>query len=80
MCALAQFARESVLHWESRAQLRQGIRAYGANFPYVVHAVIADVVYITLETLKKFDLPYPELLFGKPYSDIYADHLATRMP
>ena len=39
--------------------------------------VIADIGYITLETLKKFDIPYDELLFGKPYADIYVDDLAV---
>ncbi|CAF4883143.1 unnamed protein product [Rotaria sp. Silwood1] len=41
-----------------------------------VGAVIADIGKITLETLAKFDIPYDELLFGKPYADIYVDDSA----
>ena len=42
-----------------------------------VGAIISDIGYITLETLKKFNIPYHELLFGKPYADIYVDDLAV---
>lgn len=38
--------------------------------------VIKDVSEITLQTLKKFDIPYDELYFGKPYADFYIDDLA----
>ncbi|CAF4224398.1 unnamed protein product, partial [Adineta steineri] len=41
-----------------------------------IGAVIADIGRITLETLAKFDIPYDELLFGKPYADVYVDDLA----
>jgi len=41
-----------------------------------VGAVIADIGQITLETLVKFDIPYDELLFGKPYADVYVDDSA----
>jgi capsule biosynthesis phosphatase len=41
-----------------------------------VGAVIADIGRITLETLTKFDIPYDELIFGKPYADVYIDDAA----
>ncbi|CAF0868787.1 unnamed protein product [Adineta steineri] len=41
-----------------------------------VGAVIADIGKITLETLTKFNIPYDELLFGKPYADVYIDDSA----
>ena len=41
-----------------------------------VGAVIADIGQITLETLTKFNIPFDELLFGKPYADVYVDDSA----
>ncbi|CAF4152367.1 unnamed protein product, partial [Adineta steineri] len=38
-----------------------------------VGRVIADIGRITIETLTKFDIPYDELIFGKPYADVYID-------
>lgn len=38
--------------------------------------VIADIGSITLETIKKFDIPYDEIYFGKPYADFYIDDKA----
>ena len=35
----------------------------------------ADIGKITFETLEKFDIPYDEIYFGKPYADIYIDDL-----
>lgn len=40
-----------------------------------VGAVIADIGQITLDTLKKFDIPYDEIYFGKPYAHFYVDDL-----
>jgi tRNA A-37 threonylcarbamoyl transferase component Bud32 len=37
----------------------------------------ADVGKITFETLEKFDIPYDEIYFGKPYADFYIDDLAV---
>lgn len=54
-------------------QTARRMKTHGGN----VGAVIADIGLITLETLKKFDIPYHELLFGKPYADIYVDDLAV---
>ncbi|UJR24170.1 hypothetical protein I4U23_027136 [Adineta vaga] len=41
-----------------------------------IGAVIADIGHITLNTLQKFQIPYHELFFGKPYADIYIDDSA----
>jgi len=37
--------------------------------------VNAEVGKITFETLDKFDIPYDEIYFGKPYADVYIDDL-----
>ena len=47
------------------------MRTHGSN----VGAVIADIGEITINTLKEFDIPYDELLFGKPYAHFYIDDL-----
>jgi len=36
----------------------------------------ADIVKITFDTLEKFNIPYDEIYFGKPYADFYIDDLA----
>jgi capsule biosynthesis phosphatase len=41
-----------------------------------VEKVKLDIEEITIETLKKFNIPYHELIFGKPYADFYIDDLA----
>jgi len=38
-----------------------------------VGRVIKDVAIVTIDTLNKFDIPYDELIFGKPLADIYID-------
>lgn len=40
--------------------------------------VIADIGKITLDWLAKYDIPYDEILFGKPWADIYIDDNAYR--
>lgn len=42
-----------------------------------VGAIIADIGEVTIETLKKFSIPYDELYFGKPYANFYIDDLAV---
>jgi capsule biosynthesis phosphatase len=37
--------------------------------------IMSDVGKITFDTLDKFDIPYDELYFGKPYADVYIDDL-----
>ena len=41
-----------------------------------VSKVIADIGEITTQTLKKLNIPYDELHFGKPYAHFYIDDLA----
>lgn len=41
-----------------------------------IGAVTKDIGKITFETLDKFDIPYDELVFGKPLGDIYIDDRA----
>jgi len=40
-----------------------------------IGSVIADIGKVTIETLNKFDIPYDELYFGKPYAHFYIDDL-----
>lgn len=40
-----------------------------------VGALIADIGGITMDTLKRFNIPYDELYFGKPYGHYYIDDL-----
>jgi capsule biosynthesis phosphatase len=39
--------------------------------------ISADIGKITFETLDKFNIPYDEIYFGKPYADFYIDDLAV---
>ena len=39
--------------------------------------IFADVGKLTLDTLEKFNIPYDELYFGKPYAHFYIDDLAV---
>lgn len=41
-----------------------------------IGAVTADIASITIDTLKKYEIPFDELYFGKPYADFYIDDLA----
>jgi hypothetical protein len=41
-----------------------------------VSKVVADIGEVTIDTLKKFNIQYDELCFGKPYADFYIDDLA----
>lgn len=40
-----------------------------------VGKIIQDVGKITIDTLEKFEIPYDELYFGKPYAHAYVDDL-----
>ena len=42
-----------------------------------VGAILADVGMVTLETLKKFNIPCDEIHFGKPWAHVYVDDLAV---
>jgi capsule biosynthesis phosphatase len=37
---------------------------------------LCNIGKITFDTLSKFDIPFDEIYFGKPYADIYIDDLA----
>lgn len=47
------------------------MRTHGGN----VGGVIADIGQITLDTLSKFEIPFDEIYFGKPYAHFYIDDL-----
>ena len=40
-------------------------------------AVVADVGTVTLDWLKKHDIPHDEVCFGKPWGQFYIDDLAV---
>ncbi|WP_127531391.1 HAD hydrolase family protein [Paenibacillus kobensis] len=44
-----------------------------------VGKVIANVGMLTHQWLNHYAVPYDELIFGKPYGDIYIDDLAHRL-
>jgi len=39
--------------------------------------VLTDIGKVTFDTLERFDIPYDEIHFGKPYADFYIDDLAV---
>lgn len=41
-----------------------------------VGKILYDVGKITFDTLEKFNIPFDEIYFGKPYADVYIDDLA----
>jgi capsule biosynthesis phosphatase len=49
------------------------MKTHGGN----VGRVVADISRVTLDTLDKFDIPYDEIYFGKPYANFYIDDLAV---
>ena len=68
--ALARWARaegHTVIIHTARRML-----THGGN----VGRVVADIARATLDTLQAFDIPYDELLFGKPIADVYIDDKA----
>lgn len=42
-----------------------------------VGKVVSDIAEVTIESLNKFDIPYDEIYFGKPYANCYIDDLAV---
>lgn len=42
-----------------------------------VGAVVKDIGMVTLETLERFNIPYDEIIFGKPIADMYIDDRAV---
>lgn len=47
-----------------------------ATHNHNVGAVIKDIGKVTFDTLDKFEIPYDELIFGKPLGDVYIDDRA----
>lgn len=45
------------------------MRTHKGNLP----GVIADIGKITLDWLAKYEIPYDEILFGKPWAHVYID-------
>jgi len=41
-----------------------------------IGSVLADIGETTLESLRRYDIPFHEIYFGKPYADFYIDDLA----
>jgi capsule biosynthesis phosphatase len=42
-----------------------------------IGSIVADIGKVTIETLSKFNIPYDELIFGKPHADFYIDDLGV---
>src|SRR3954468_7792070 len=40
-------------------------------------SVLADVGPVTFAQLAKYEIPYHDIHFGKPYADVYVDDLAV---
>lgn len=64
---LKKMGNEIIIHTARRMKTHKGN----------VGKVISDISKITIETLEKFNIPYDELYFGKPYADYYIDDLAV---
>ncbi len=43
-----------------------------------VGSVISDIGKITIDWLEKYEIPYDEIYFGKPWANIYIDDNALR--
>ncbi|ETN41476.1 uncharacterized protein HMPREF1541_03412 [Cyphellophora europaea CBS 101466] len=54
-------------------QTARRMRTHNGN----VGAVIADIGPVTLAQLAKYEIPYHEVVFGKPYAHVYVDDLAV---
>jgi capsule biosynthesis phosphatase len=50
------------------------MKTHSAN----VGKILADVGKVTLDWLDKYDIPYDEIHFGKPWADVYIDDNAYR--
>jgi capsule biosynthesis phosphatase len=63
---LKTFGHTIIIHTARRMKTHQGN----------VGKCLCDIGKITFDTLTKFDIPFDEIYFGKPYADIYIDDLA----
>ncbi len=43
-----------------------------------VGKIMADIGKVTLDWLAKYNIPYDEIVFGKPWADVYIDDNAVR--
>jgi len=50
----------------------RGMKSMGGN----LERIISEVKPTVVRTLEKFNIPYDELIFGKPYADFYIDDKA----
>lgn len=50
------------------------MKTHNAN----IAKVVADIGKTTLDWLEKYDIPYDEIIFGKPWANIYIDDNAYR--
>jgi capsule biosynthesis phosphatase len=50
------------------------MKTHNAN----IAKVIADIGKITLDWLERHNIPYDEIIFGKPWADVYIDDNAFR--
>jgi capsule biosynthesis phosphatase len=63
---LKKMGNEIIIHTARRMKTHKGN----------VGKVVSDIAKVTIVTLEKFNIPYDELYFGKPYADYYVDDLA----
>ena len=63
---LKSLGHEIIIHTARRMKTHEG--NYGK--------LMKDIGKITLDTLDKFNIPYDEIYFGKPYADYYVDDKA----
>ncbi len=63
---LKSFGHTIILYTARRMKTHQGN----------VGKILCDVGKTTFDTLEKFEIPFDEIYFGKPYADIYIDDLA----
>eukprot|EP01116_Phalansterium_solitarium_P021646 TRINITY_DN6811_c0_g1_i2.p1 TRINITY_DN6811_c0_g1~~TRINITY_DN6811_c0_g1_i2.p1 ORF type:complete len:691 (-),score=232.11 TRINITY_DN6811_c0_g1_i2:164-2236(-) len=54
-------------------QTARRMKTHNAN----VGAALRDIGLVTFETLSRFEIPYDEIHFGKPYADVYVDDLSV---
>lgn len=54
-------------------QTARRMRTHNGN----IGKLLKDIGKITFDTLEKFNIPYHEIYFGKPYADYYIDDLAV---
>ena len=60
--------RHTIIIYTSR-----GMKKYENN----EGVAIKNIAQITFDTLEKYNIPYDEIYFGKPYADFYIDDLAV---